>query len=79
MTDQSGKGPTPPGPGEPPKTARVDAVEFIIAVLASAAFAYLLLQPAPPDRPMWQTIGLFVMLAVALSRIIAFLGRKFGK
>lgn len=79
MTDQSGSGPTPSGPGGPPKPARVDVVEFIIAVLAGAAFTYLLLQPAPPDRPMWQTIGLFVMLAVAISRIIAFFGRRFGK
>lgn len=79
MTNQSGSGPTPSSPSEPPKPARVDVIEFVIAVLAGAAFTYLLLQPAPPDRPMWQTIGLFVMLAVAISRIIAFLGRRFGK
>jgi hypothetical protein len=53
--------------------------ELIIAVLAGAAFTYLLLQPAPPDRPMWQTIGLYVMLAVALSRIVAFFGRRSRK
>jgi hypothetical protein len=79
MTDQSGSGPTSSGPNEPPKPARGDVVELIIAVLAGAAFTYLLLQPAPADRPMWQTIGLFVMLAVAISRIIAFFGRRFGK
>jgi hypothetical protein len=79
MAEQPGSGPTSPGPGGPPKAARGDVVEFIICVVAGAAFVYLLLQPAPADRPMWQTIGLYVMLAVALSRIIAFFGKRFGK
>lgn len=79
MTNQSGGGPTPSGHNEPPKPARVDVAELIIAVLATAAFAYLLLQPTPPDRPTWQTIGLYVMLVVAISRIVAFFSRKVGK
>jgi hypothetical protein len=79
MPEQSGSGPTSPGPGGPSKAARGDVVELIICVLAGAAFVYLLLQPAPADRPMWQTIGLYAMLGVALSRIVAFFSRRFGK
>lgn len=79
MAEQSESGPTSRGPGEPPKAARGDVAELVVCLLAGAAFIYLLLQPAPADRPMWQTIGLYVMLAVALSRIIAFFGRRFGK
>lgn len=79
MTHPSGNGPTSPGPGEPPKGARLDTAELTICVLAGAAFIYLLFQPTPADRPTWQTIGLYVMLAVALSRIIAILSRRSGK
>ena len=79
MTNQSGGGPTPSGPGEPPEAVRIDKAELVVCVVAAVAFVYLLWQPAPPARPTWQTIGLYVMLAVALSRIIAILSRRSGK
>ena len=61
MAVQPGNGPASSGSGEPPKATRGDLTEMIVCVLAAAVFTYLLVRP-PPDRPVWQTIGLLLML-----------------
>ena len=76
MAVQPGSGPSSSGSGEPPKAARGDLIEMILGALVALACLYFLLQPSASERPIWQTIAIFLFLAAGVSRVISYFGKR---